>query len=326
VNTLPHSNNVRAEMIPPVPLSAAGPAVRVRNLVKRYGPTIAVSDVSFDVQQGEVFALLGPNGAGKTTIIEVLEGYLRADGGEVQVLGLDPWRQAPQLRIQVGAMLQEGGVYPTMTPSQALALFARYYHNPVPPDELLRTLGLSDAATTRYRHLSGGQKQRLSLGLALIGRPRLLFLDEPTAGMDAQARRSAWELVSELKREGATVILTTHYLEEAEHLADRIAIIRSGVLVALDTPQALLQTETPSLMLRTSSPLPVTALQELPSATRVDEQEPGRYIVRTTDVSELLVEIALLLRSSRTAAVEIRQGGASLQDVFFSLTADEEPA
>src|SRR5687767_2416396 len=190
---------------------ASDPAVVVAGLVKTYGATRAVAGLDFTVGAGEVFALLGPNGAGKTTTVEILEGYRAPSGGLVRVLGLDPIGDASRLKPRIGVMLQDGGVAPSMRPLEALELYASFYAAPISPRELLRLVGLEDAERTRYRALSGGQKQRLSLALALVGRPELVFLDEPTAGMDPQARRATWEIVRSLKRDGVTVLLTTHF-------------------------------------------------------------------------------------------------------------------
>src|SRR5438045_505735 len=192
----------------------ARPAVEVRDLVKAYGGRTVVDGLSFAVDTGEVFALLGPNGAGKTTTVEILEGYRQPDAGSVRVLGLDPNRQGPALKPQIGLMLQQGGLFPQITAREALRLFAAFYPEAEDPDALLDQLQLRDAAATRFRQLSGGQKQRLSLGLALVGKPRLVFLDEPTAAMDPQARRSTWNIIRALSQRGTTVLLTTHFMDE----------------------------------------------------------------------------------------------------------------
>src|SRR5690348_11561384 len=219
--------------------SGNGAAVEVRDLVKRYGDRPVVDGLSFAVELGEVFALLGPNGAGKTTTVEVLEGYRHADGGFVRVLGLDPSRQGAQLKPRIGLMLQQGGLFPQITAREAMRLFAAFYPDSEDPDALLDQLQLREVARTRFRQLSGGQKQRLSLGLALVGKPRLVFLDEPTAAMDPQARRSTWNIIRSLRDRGTTVLLTTHFMDEAEQLANRVAIVDRGQLVALDTPAGL---------------------------------------------------------------------------------------
>ncbi len=194
-------------------------AVEVGDLVKAYNGRAVVDHLTFSVGHGEVFALLGPNGAGKTTTVEILEGYRRADAGSVRVLGLDPSRQGALLKPRIGLMLQQGGLFPQITPREALRLFAAFYADAEDPDALLEQLQLGEVAGTRFRQLSGGQKQRLSLGLALVGRPQLVFLDEPTAGMDPQARQATWNVIRGLRDSGVTVLLTTHFMDEAEQLA-----------------------------------------------------------------------------------------------------------
>src|SRR5947209_9047546 len=305
-------------------MSQSQPAIVVDGLTKSYGERRAVDGLSFSVEAGEVFSLLGPNGAGKSTTVEILEGYRRADSGKVSVLGIDPSRNGSELRPRIGVMLQEGGLYPAITPREALVLFAAYYEHPRDPDDLLRTVGLQEAAATRYRRLSGGQKQRLALALALLPRPHLVFLDEPTAGLDPQARRVTWEIVRELHDSGVTVLLTTHYLEEAERLADRVAIIDEGRLVALDTPARLLQSGSPAVRLRTSDPIDPSVLRQLPSALGV-RREGDAYIVEPSSIPDLLVEITTAMRDLAIAVTELRVGGGSLEDVFLRLTGKEFP-
>ena len=220
-------------------MPSASPAIEVAGLEKRYGDVRAVDGLALTVDAGEVFGFLGPNGAGKTTTVETLEGYRRPDRGRVRVLGLDPIRDGRQLRPQIGVMLQDGGLYPGVRPLEALQLFAAYYDHPADPEALLERVGLSGARRTLVRRLSGGQQQRLSLALALVGHPSLVFLDEPTAGMDPRARATTWELVRSLSGDGVTVLLTTHAMDEAEQLCHRVAIINAGRLVACGTPAEL---------------------------------------------------------------------------------------
>ncbi|MFD9615534.1 ABC transporter ATP-binding protein, partial [Streptomyces sp. NPDC059083] len=205
--------------------AASGPAVRVDGVVKRYGETTAVDGISFDIERAQVLALLGPNGAGKTTTTEMCEGFVTPDAGTVRVLGLDPIADSDQLRPRIGVMLQGGGAYPGSKAGEMLDLVASYSANPLDPAWLLDTLGLKDARRTPYRRLSGGQQQRLALACALVGRPEIVFLDEPTAGLDAQARHLVWELIDALRRDGVSVLLTTHMMDEAEQLADQLVII-----------------------------------------------------------------------------------------------------
>jgi ABC-2 type transport system ATP-binding protein len=221
------------------PVSHLGTAVSVRGLLKRYGERTAVDGVDLDIPRGEVFALLGPNGAGKTTTVEILEGYRSRDAGEVSVLGIDPADATPQWRARVGIVLQSVTDLSELTVAETVRHFAGYYPTARDPDEVIATVGLSDSATQRTRLLSGGQRRRLDVALGILGRPELLFLDEPTTGFDPAARRQFWVLVEELAREGTTILLTTHYLEEAERLADRVAVIASGRIVEVAEPADL---------------------------------------------------------------------------------------
>jgi ABC-2 type transport system ATP-binding protein len=215
------------------------PAVEVHDLQKRYGAVTAVAGLSLTAAAGEVLAILGPNGAGKTTTVEMCEGYRRPDSGTVRVLGLDPVADARRLRPRVGVMLQGGGGYPGAKAGEMLRLLAAYAAEPLDPAELLDRLGLSSSAGTAYKRLSGGQKQRLSLAMAVVARPELVFLDEPTAGLDPQARHATWDVVRQLRADGVTVVLTTHYMEEAERLADQVVVVDGGRVVALGSPADL---------------------------------------------------------------------------------------
>ena len=300
----------------------------LRGVTKAYGPQRGVMDLDLEVAEGELLAVLGPNGAGKTTSVEIMEGYRRPDRGTVRVLGLDPVRDRRRCLPQLGIMLQEGGVYPSLSVGEAVRLFAAYFANPVPPSELLQLVGLSDRVRSRYRTLSGGERQRLSLALALVGRPRLLFLDEPTAGMDPRARLLTWEAVREQRRRGVTVLLTTHSMEEAERLADRVAILNRGRLVALDTPAALIgaggggvvELETVEAL----TPEGEARLLALASVERSRAVAPGRYLVRTANPPQALVEIAALLRDEGPPVHRLQVGGGSLEEVFLELTGGRE--
>ncbi len=220
-------------------VSLAEAAVSVHGLRKTYGERTAVDEVDLDIPRGEVFALLGPNGAGKTTTVEILEGYRSRDAGEVSVLGVDPADATPQWRARVGIVLQSVTDLSELTVAETVRHFAGYYPTPRDPDEVIATVGLTDSAAQRTRLLSGGQRRRLDVALGILGRPELLFLDEPTTGFDPAARRQFWDLVEDLAREGTTILLTTHYLEEAERLADRVAVIASGRIVEVAEPAAL---------------------------------------------------------------------------------------
>ncbi len=302
------------------------PAVRAEGLAKSYGERPAVRGLSFEVRPGEIFALLGPNGAGKTTTVEILEGYRRADAGSVSVLGLDPLRDAARLKPRLGVMLQQDGLYPTLRAGEALALYARFFADPEDPDALLRLVGLTDAAGTRCRQLSGGQKRRLALAVALVGKPEVLFLDEPTTGMDPQARRATWDILLGLKERGATILLTTHFMDEAERLADRIAIMDAGELIALDTPAGLTrsQSTTTTEVYFTATPgLDAAALASLPAARAARADAPTRYVIETGDARALLAELTAYLRDVGADLSELRVGRSSLEDVFLRLTGKE---
>ena len=298
----------------------------MEGLVKSYGEHMAVRDLSFSVAEGEIFALLGPNGAGKTTTVEILEGYRAADKGNIAVLGLHPRTDARQLKPQIGVMLQLDGVYPTLRAYEVLRLFSEFFVNPIAPDELIERVGLRDAARTRCRQLSGGQKRRLALALALVGRPKLLFLDEPTTGMDPQARRATWDIIQEQKAQGTTVLLTTHFMDEAERLADRIAIIDNGALIALDTPAGLTRgqsTTTTEVYFSATPGLDVVALGKLPSSRGAREETSGKYAIETGDARALLAELTPWLRDRGADLTELRVGRSSLEDVFLRLTGKE---
>ncbi len=304
---------------------SSAPAIRVEGLRKTYGSRVAVDDLSFSAGSGEVFALLGPNGAGKTTTIEILEGYRSRDAGVVSVLGLDPEREAHQLRQHMGLMLQEGGVYPQVRPREILSLFASFYDQHDDPDRLLKLVGLEDSAAVPYRRLSGGQKQRLALALALVGCPRLVFLDEPTAGMDPQARHATWDIIRSLRQSGVTVLLTTHYMDEAEQLADRIGIIDRGHLVAVGDMESLQrQPESQDSSVRMVAPagLDLSQLQALPGVSSVREAQTGVYLFETSDAPRLLADVASWARDQQVPIRELRVGRESLEDIFLRLTGD----
>ncbi|HLV98102.1 MAG TPA: ABC transporter ATP-binding protein [Ktedonobacterales bacterium] len=303
---------------------SAPSAITVESIAKRYGTLHALDGLSFTVGVGEVFALLGPNGAGKTTTVEILEGYRAPDGGIVRVLGLNPIRDGRRLKQQIGIMLQQDGLYPGLTAREALRLYAQFYERPADPEALLERVGLQSAAKTRCRQLSGGQKRRLALAVALVGKPTLVFLDEPTAGMDPQARLATWEIIRDLRREGATVLLTTHLMDEAEKLADRVAIIDHGKLVALDTPAALTGGAAAGLV-RFSAPagLDCVALAALPSAQEAKEVNPGAYTLKTNNASALLAELTAWLRDQNVTLTELRVGHGSLEEIFLQLTGKE---
>jgi ABC-2 type transport system ATP-binding protein len=307
---------------------SASPAIKVARLTKHYGAVRALDGLSLRIEVGEVFGLLGPNGAGKTTTVEILEGYRRADAGEVRVLDLDPWRDGARLRPRIGVMLQDGGLYPGIRPLEALALFASYYDEPDDPERLLDVVGLREAEHTLVRRMSGGQYQRLSLALALIGRPSLVFLDEPTAGLDPRARATTWDLVRELRDHGATVVLTTHAMDEAEQLCNRLAIIDHGRMVGYGTPAELTATAAAEET-RFSAP-PELDRAGLAAALGLEapyvrEPRPGDYVVDVPATPELIATLAAWLRDRDVTLGELHAGRGSLEEVFLRLTSEDRP-
>jgi ABC-2 type transport system ATP-binding protein len=287
----------------------------------QYGSVRAADGLSFEVARSRVTALLGPNGAGKTTTVETCEGFRRPDQGQVRVLGLDPIRDAKALHPRVGVMLQSGGCYPGARTLEMLDLLAAHAAHPLNTGELLERLGLTHVARTTYRRLSGGEKQRLSLGLAVVGRPELVFLDEPTAGLDVQGRRDTWELIADLRDAGVTVILTTHAMDEAERLADAVVIINRGRLVATGTPAELTASDGEGqLSFRARPGLDLeTLLATLPAVTG-REGPPGAYLLRGTVDPQLLAAVTSWCAENGVMAQDLRVQQRSLEDVFVELT------
>jgi ABC-2 type transport system ATP-binding protein len=320
----PQTTNQKADMQAQSTPVRGEEAIVVDNLSKSYGSRRVVDQLHFTVHRGEVFALLGPNGAGKTTTVETLEGYRIPDEGSVRVLGWDPIREAGKLKPQRGVMLQQDGLYPGLTAREVLRLFAGYFQQPQNIDELLERVGLTDAARTRSRRLSGGQKRRLALAVALVGNPALVFLDEPTSGMDPQARLATWEIIRDLKRQGATVLLTTHLMDEAERLADRVAIIDHGRLIALDSPANMTGTQNATVVrFVATSGLDCALLAALPNAQRAEEIRPGSYLIETEAVPALLADLTAWLRDNNITLSELHVGHGSLEDLFLRLTGAE---
>jgi ABC-2 type transport system ATP-binding protein len=310
-------------------VSDTAPAVEVRDLVKAYGARRAVDGLRLTVERGAVFALLGPNGAGKTTTIEICEGFRTPDRGRVRILGLDPVRDAPRLRPRVGVMLQDGvGGYTAARAIELLRLFAAYATHPHDPETLLDAVGLTDAAGTQVRRLSGGQRQRLSLALALVARPDLVFLDEPTAGMDPQARRTTWDFIRKLRADGVSVVLTTHFLDEAEQLADTVVVIDAGRVVAEGSPAELTRAgaegqirfrAVPGLRLE-------SLLAALPPGTGAVEEAPGRYLVTGEVNPQLLATLTAWCAGQGVLAENLAVERRTLEDVFLELTSRGRPA
>jgi ABC-2 type transport system ATP-binding protein len=277
-------------------------AVEVEGLRKSYDGTEAVRGISFSIRAGEVFGLLGPNGAGKTTTVEILEGYRRRDAGTVSVLGVDPARAPDSWRGRLGVVPQSGDLFTQLTVGEHLRLFAEYYEHPRPPEDVLHLIGLEDKRDARYRTLSGGQRRRLDLGVALIGDPELVFLDEPTTGFDPAARRTAWEAIRSLRDLGKTILLTTHYIEEAHRLADRVAVLRAGEIVAEGTPSELI------------AAMPGTEIH-----FRRNGQE---VVIRTEDPTRTLHELTseALAAGQTLDGLEVRR--PTLEEIYLSLTGE----
>lgn len=300
------------------------PVVQVRALVKRYGAKTAVDGLDLVAGAG-VTAVLGPNGAGKTTTVETCEGYRRPDSGTVRVLGLDPVREAAALRPRIGVMLQSGGVYSGARAEEMLRHVARLHAHPLDVGALIERLGLESCGRTSYRRLSGGQQQRLALAMAVVGRPELVFLDEPTAGLDPQARRATWDLVRDLRADGVSVILTTHHMDEAEQLADDVAIIDGGRVVAQGSPEQLCRGGAENTLRFTGRPgLDVgSLLKALPPDSGAAETQPGVYRVTGTVGPELLATVTSWCAQHGVMPAGISVERHTLEDVFLELTGKE---
>ncbi len=282
------------------------PAVTVKDLRKSYGSHEAVRGIDFEIAAGEVFGLLGPNGAGKTTTVEILEGYRTRDGGTVEVLGEDPQRAGLGWRDRIGVVLQSSAMYPNLNVVESLALFAGYYSKPLDVDQVVGLVGLEEKRTARVRTLSGGQKRRLDLGLGLIGNPEVLFLDEPTTGFDPAARRAAWDVIRSLRSLGKTILLTTHYLDEAESLADRVAVLREGRIAAIGRPEDL------------SGAAPATEIRY-----RRDGQD---VLVTTHEPTRVLHDLTAEALADGRELEQLSVRRPTLEEIYLALTGDEEAA
>jgi ABC-2 type transport system ATP-binding protein len=281
-------------------------AISVEGLHKSYGAYEALRGIDFEIAPGEVFGLLGPNGAGKTTTVEILEGYRERDAGEVTVLGVDPWRADAAHRARIGVVLQHSQLPPSLTVREVHSMFAGYFETPRDVDEVIALAGLADKAGDRVKTLSGGQKRRLDLGVALVGDPELVFLDEPTTGFDPSARRTAWELVRSLRSLGKTIVLTTHYLDEAQQLADRVAVIREGALIRIGTPDEL-----------------IGAVPDV----EIRYRESGRDVILTThEPTRVLAELTAqaVAEGRELEGLEVRR--PTLEDVYLELVDESEGA
>jgi ABC-2 type transport system ATP-binding protein len=279
-------------------------AISVRDLRKSYGTYEALRGISFEIKEGEVFGLLGPNGAGKTTTIEILEGYRTRDGGDVEVLAFDPERAGSAFRERIGVVLQHSQLWPNLTVAETHRMFAGYYEQPRNVNDVIALVGLDEKRDARVKTLSGGQKRRLDLGVALVGDPDLVFLDEPTTGFDPAARRAAWDMIRSLRSLGKTILLTTHYLDEAEQLADRLAVLREGVIIREGTPAELTGGST---------------------ETEVRYRKNGHdVVVHTTDPTRLLHELTAEALAEGTELEGLSVRRPTLEDVYLSLTAEHQ--
>jgi ABC-2 type transport system ATP-binding protein len=295
--------------------------LQVENLVKRYGKVEAVRGVSFNVQEGEVFGLLGPNGAGKTSTVEIMEGLRTPDSGRVSVCGLDPQKNPQELKHEIGAALQATSLPDKLRVIEALRLFASFYRRHRSPDELLKRFGLEEKRNTFYSQLSGGQKQRLALAMALVNDPKVLFFDEPTAGLDPQVRREIYDIIEELRREKKTIVMTTHYIEEAERLCDRVAIVDHGTVIALGTPRELKERsgDKTRLEVRLARPEPQEILKNLEGVS--DCRILGdSYILHCKRPPQAIVSLVKYLESTGNELVSLEIATPSLEDVFIELT------
>jgi ABC-2 type transport system ATP-binding protein len=295
----------------------SGPTVEVRDLVKSYDDVRAVDGISFEVRAGTVFAFLGPNGAGKTTTVEILEGIRPRGSGQVRVLGRDPWTDRDQLLRRVGVIPQDFSFFDKITPVEGIEFYASLFDRPVDALGLLRRVELEEKAHAYFEKLSGGQKQKLGLALALVNRPEVLFLDEPTTGLDPQARRTVWEVIRSLRAEGRTIFLTTHYLEEAQTLADQVAIIDHGRIIAQGTPQAIIARYGRSERLRIEAPESVAAFLRTRWKGAVDYQD-GRVLVEI-DGKEGLLQALGIVAASGLPWVGVETVHDTLEDVFVRL-------
>ncbi|WP_430502866.1 ABC transporter ATP-binding protein [Micromonospora trifolii] len=301
-------------------------ALEVRNLHKRYGQHVAVDDVSFTVEEGEIFGIIGPNGAGKTTTVESIAGLRTPDSGSISVLGLDPKKNRAEVRERLGVQLQESSFPDAIKVAEAVELYSSFYRNPVDWRELMELLGLTEKRNTQYKALSGGEKQRLSIALALVGGPKVAILDELTTGLDPQARRDTWSLIERVRDTGVTILLVTHFMDEAERLSDRIAVIDGGRVAAVDTPAGLIAraSAVQQVRFRVRQPLDKSVLTELRDVTDVEITE-GRWLVSGS--GQLLSSVAGALAKAQVVAEDLRVYQRNLDDAFVAFTgrAPESP-
>ena len=294
--------------------------IEVKNMRKTYGSVVAVEEISFEVFEGEIFGMVGPNGAGKTTTVECVEGIRKADKGELRILGLDPQKEGYSLRQRIGVQLQETALQDHLKVWEALDLFASFYSHPVDWQILLEKMNLAEKRNAAFNKLSGGQKQRLFIALALVNNPELVFFDELTTGLDPQARRNMWDMVRDIREQGKTVVLTTHFMEEAERLCDRVAIVDQGRIVALDTPANLIRNlgAENRVVFTINGEFKAEKLNELASVTRV-EQSGDRCEIYGWD-EKLIVDVVNALSKNGCAFRDLRTEQPTLEDVFLALT------
>jgi ABC-2 type transport system ATP-binding protein len=298
----------------------AAPAVTVQHLVKKYGHLVAVDDVSLSIHEGEIFGIIGPNGAGKTTTVECISGLRAPDSGSISVYGLSPQKDRNKIREFVGVQLQESALPPRIKVREVVKLFASFYSNPLDPDLLLESLGIEQIVNSSFKNLSGGQKQRVSVALALVGNPKLAILDELTTGLDPEARREIWSLIESMRDRGVTVILVTHFMDEAERLCDRLALINHGTVTALDTPEAIAATAGGSrVRFVPSQPVDDQTLRAIPGVNAIERKERYVTVTGTGDLAAPLIN-ALSAIGVRVSEVEAR--GGNLDDAFIKLTRD----
>ncbi|HXY46342.1 MAG TPA: ABC transporter ATP-binding protein [Thermoplasmata archaeon] len=300
-----------------------GPIVAVQHLVKRYGDLVAVNDVSFSIRKGEIFGIVGPNGAGKTTTVECISGLRVPDSGQIFVDGLSPRTDRKKMREFVGVQLQEGALPPIITVGEAVELFASFYRDPLTPDRLLESLGIGELKQKQFQKLSGGQKQRLSIALALVGNPRIAILDELTTGLDPEARRETWDLIEHIRERGVTVILVTHFMDEAERLCDRLALIDHGVVRVLDTPEAI-TARVGGVRVRFVPSVPVddSTLRAIPGVETIERKD--RYIT-VTGTGDLATSVLDALRKAGVSVSELEARKGNLDDAFVKLTRNAGP-
>ena len=299
-------------------------AVSVQHLGKRYGRKVAVDDVSFAIQEREIFGIIGPNGAGKTTTVECISGLRAPDSGSISVGGLSPQKDRDKIREFVGVQLQQSALPPRLRVGEAVRLFASFYSNPHDPHDLMESLGIDDVANSAFKNLSGGQKQRLSIALALVGNPRIAILDELTTGLDPEARRETWALIEDMRHRGVTVILVTHFMDEAERLCDRLALINQGAVRALDTPEAIAALAGGSrVRFVPSQPVSDETLRGVPGVKDIERKEKYITVTGTGDLAGPLISV-LSAAGVRLSDIEARNG--NLEDAFIMLTRDGAPS